>query len=78
MVRQINEDAFLELPGAGLWVVADGMGDTRRGLCQQPDRRHPAPRSTSDALAIYTTALRTRLAEVNAAVREETPTVAWP
>ena len=28
-VRRINEDAFLALPslgGAGLWVVADGMG----------------------------------------------------
>jgi len=73
MVRQINEDALLELPGAGLWVVADGMGGHAAGdyvssLIVDSLRRIPP----SDSLAIYTTALRTRLAEVNAAVREET------
>ncbi|MBV6751390.1 protein phosphatase 2C domain-containing protein [Pseudomonas chlororaphis] len=73
MVRQINEDAFLELPGAGLWVVADGMGGHAAGdyvssLIVDTLRRIPP----SDALAVYTSALRSRLAEVNAAVREET------
>src|SRR5471030_219177 len=73
MVRQINEDAFRELPGAGLWVVADGMGGHAAGdyvssLIVDTLRRIPP----SDALSVYTSALRSRLAEVNAAVREET------
>lgn len=29
--RPTNEDAVLELPGAGVWVVADGMGGHTRG-----------------------------------------------
>ncbi|MEJ2694193.1 MAG: protein phosphatase 2C domain-containing protein [Candidatus Thiodiazotropha sp.] len=31
LVREVNEDACLELPEAGVWVVADGMGGHEEG-----------------------------------------------
>lgn len=34
-VREINEDACLELTHLGVWVVADGMG-ARRWRCGEP------------------------------------------
>jgi len=30
-IRRVNEDACLELPWKGLWVVADGMGGHSAG-----------------------------------------------
>jgi serine/threonine protein phosphatase Stp1 len=73
MVRQINEDAFLELTQNGLWVVADGMGGHAAGdyvasLIVDSLRSVAA----SDSLASYSKALRDALIQVNSAVREET------
>ncbi|MDF2640822.1 MAG: serine/threonine phosphoprotein phosphatase PppA [Pseudomonas sp.] len=73
MIRQINEDAFLESPENGLWVVADGMGGHAAGdyvssLIIDSLRRIPQA-GTLDSLADD---LRHRLGEINATVREET------
>lgn len=73
MVRQINEDAFLELPDDGLWAVADGMGGHSAGdyvasLIVDSLRRM----AHVDSLLDHTCALRATLAQVNSAVREET------
>lgn len=73
MIRQINEDAFLESPENGLWVVADGMGGHAAGdyvssLIIDSLRRIPQA-GTLDSLADD---LRLRLGEINATVREET------
>jgi serine/threonine-protein phosphatase Stp1 len=73
MVREINEDAFLESPENGLWAIADGMGGHAAGdyvaSLIVDSLRHVSP---MDSLAIYTRALRTALTQVNTAVREET------
>jgi serine/threonine-protein phosphatase Stp1 len=73
MVRQINEDAFLEVAEAHLWVVADGMGGHAAGDYVSnlivDSLRHIQP---SQVLASYADALRACLQDVNRAVRGET------
>jgi serine/threonine-protein phosphatase Stp1 len=72
MVRQINEDAFLELAQDGLWAVADGMGGHAAGdyvssLIVDSLRQMPV----SADLDVFTGGLRERMAQVNRAVRQE-------
>lgn len=73
MVRQVNEDACLDLPENGLWVVADGMGGHAAGdyvssLIIDSLRSIAVGRSLDE----YVAALKNDLLRVNAAVREET------
>lgn len=73
MVRQVNEDACLDLPENGLWVVADGMGGHAAGdyvssLIVDSVRSIAVGRSLDE----YAAALKNDLLRVNAAVREET------
>ncbi|MFW9269622.1 PP2C family protein-serine/threonine phosphatase [Pseudomonas sp. NR3] len=73
MVRQVNEDACLDMPENGLWVVADGMGGHAAGdyvssLIIDSLRSIAVGRSLDE----YIAALQSDLLRVNAAVREET------
>lgn len=73
MVRPTNQDACLDAPQDGLWVVADGMGGHAGGefvstLIVETLRAVPA----AAVLADYLRALRAALEQAHALVRRET------
>lgn len=72
LVRTINEDAYLDQPERGLWVVADGMGGhtlgdfASRSIIESLNNL-PAP----NTLATYAADARDRLQTVNHQLRAE-------
>jgi Serine/threonine protein phosphatase len=71
-VRKHNEDAFLDLPGLGLWVVADGMGGHAAGDVASraivDSLRNVSPPSS---LAAFVADVRDRLKQVNRKLRAQ-------
>lgn len=72
LVRKINEDAYLDAGGVGLWVVADGMGGHEAGdVASQMIVERLRSTPTAASLAALITAVQEGLLEVNRQLREE-------
>lgn len=64
--RQVNEDAVLDLPGRGLWVVADGMGGHAAGdVASQMLVSKLSGVDTHDKLSEFVDDVEDRVLEVN-------------
>jgi protein phosphatase len=71
-IRSLNEDAYLDRPDIGLWVVADGMGGHDAGdLASRSVVESLAGIGRQANLGSYVDELRLRLLSVNRALREE-------
>lgn len=69
--RRINEDALLERPEAGLWVVADGMGGHAAGDVASHAVVHPLSLvQRPDAFADFVEAVEDALMSVNHQLRD--------
>lgn len=72
MVRDHNEDAFLDAPDRGLWVVADGMGGHAAGEVVSGHIVETLSRIPPNAhFQAYVAALRTGIAQSNEMARRE-------
>lgn len=71
-VRAHNEDACVELPEAGVWLVADGMGGHEGGSFASRTVVEAAAKVQPTAhLGLLVRQLRSRLKEANRVLREE-------
>lgn len=69
--RKINEDALLERPEAGLWVVADGMGGHAAGDVASAAVVHPLGQvERGESLADFVEAVEDSLLQVNRQLRD--------
>ena len=70
-VRELNEDAFLERPDLGLWLVADGMGGHFAGdIASQMVVSAMDELAPPTSLSSFVEAVERRLVETNTRLRE--------
>ena len=70
--RKINEDAFLDLPQEGLWIVADGMGGHLSGeLASNAVINSCRNIKAAGNLSLFTEEVKQRLQETNQFLRTE-------